>query len=76
MIGLAAHDRARAIELFEEYEARDPVRKGHRGERPLVACALQEGLVEPAGTADHDRDPLDPLDLPASERLGERVGGL
>src|SRR5688500_16717445 len=74
MIGLVAHDRARAIELLDEDEAREIVRHRKRGETHAPVRLTQEIVAQAVRSADHEREAGVRLRRRALQERGEAVG--
>ena len=72
MIGLAAQDAERTVELFQDNKTGEPVRQRQPPERPREIRARHEVARQPVGAADDQRDAL----LAAVHRLLQRRGEL
>src|SRR6185369_6067991 len=72
VIGLAAQDAERTVELFQDNKTGEPVRQRQPPERPREIRARHEVARQPVGAADDQRDAL----LAAVHRLLQRRGEL
>ena len=57
MILFTGADAFAPVKLLEQYDAHEPVRKGHIGKGNPVVCAADDFLGQSVGTANDEHDP-------------------
>jgi hypothetical protein len=75
VVGLAAEDRRRAVELLGEHDPGELMGERRRAEGERLGRLLEERRMEPLGTADQDRRPLRRELLPLGEPSRQLLGG-